>query len=221
MIEIITPGNRGLYGDALEAMFRLRHRIFVKDMGWTLPGAGDGVEQDAFDTEETVYFIEREANGAILACARLNPTTGPHMLTDLFADYCDLAPPPTGPEIHELSRVAVDREMVDPRRRREIRGRLDWAIAWHCRRNMIERLTAFPAEEAYTDRLRLWKTRPLGLPATFNDGRAYIPAVLTVDEGLPARIAEWHGFSADTPICMQRYDGALAEVFPVCVRTEA
>lgn len=216
VIEIICTSNRRFYANVLKAMFRMRYRIFVEEKGWALPGIKDGVERDAFDTEETVYFVERGANGAVLACARLNPTTGPHMLSNLFADYCDLSTPPTGPGVFELSRCAVGRETVSPSRRREIRGRLDWAIAWWCRRNNVERLTSFPTDEVYTGRLRLWQMRPLGLPATFDDGRSYIPAVSTVDGGLLARIAAWYELSDTAPACIERYGDALAEVFPSC-----
>lgn len=221
VIEIVSACNRRFYANALKDMFRMRFRIFVEEMGWALPAVEDGLERDAFDTEKTDYFIERGANGAVLACARLNPTTGPHMLSDLFADYCDLAAPPTGPGVYELSRFVIDGKNVSSWRRREMRGRLDWAIAWWCRSNHVERLTSFSTDEVYVGRLRLWKTRPLGLPAPFDDGRTYIPAVSTVDEGLLTRIADWYDLSDAAPACIQRHGGALAEVYPACAPANA
>jgi acyl-homoserine lactone synthase len=221
VIEIVTPCNRQFYEDALDAMFRMRHRVFVEDKGWTLSSAGDGLERDAFDTAETVYFIWRGPNGAVHACARLNPTTGPHLLSGPFAAYCDLAPPPAGPDVHELSRFAVDRAAVGHERRREVRGRLDWAIACWCRRSRVGHVISFPTTEAYVARLRLWRTRPLGLPAPFDDGRTYIPAVSTVDEGLLTRLSAWYDFSEAMPACIRLCGGGLAEVYPDAAAAEA
>ena len=92
MAEIITPANRHLYSDLLEEMFKMRYRVAVGELGWNIPGIKAGYDKDAFDTEETIYIIvPSDCRTKVLGCTRLNPTTGPHMLTEVFEHYCDFS----------------------------------------------------------------------------------------------------------------------------------
>jgi acyl-homoserine lactone synthase len=43
--------------DLWEAVHRLRHRIFVEEMGWQDLDRDDGLEIDQFDHEEAVHHI--------------------------------------------------------------------------------------------------------------------------------------------------------------------
>ncbi|MEM6625109.1 MAG: acyl-homoserine-lactone synthase [Pseudomonadota bacterium] len=111
MIEIVTPGNRRCYAPLIEDMYRMRYDVVVKKWGWRVPGATPGRDKDQFDTDETVYILHLdEGRRKVLGCCRLNPTTGPTMLSDLFEDACDLQAVPRDRTIWEASRFVVSRD---------------------------------------------------------------------------------------------------------------
>ncbi|KWA38934.1 acyl-homoserine-lactone synthase [Burkholderia multivorans] len=87
---------------------RYRHRVFVEQLGWTLPSADEGIDRDAFDHDDTVYVVARDGSGEMCGCARLLPTTRPYLLETLFADLIapDL-PLPRSAAVWELSRFAA------------------------------------------------------------------------------------------------------------------
>ena len=55
MIHIVTAENEYHYRDEMEQAYRLRHQIFVEEMGWTELAKPDGREIDQFDT--SMLFI--------------------------------------------------------------------------------------------------------------------------------------------------------------------
>ncbi|AJK48489.1 acyl-homoserine-lactone synthase [Burkholderia plantarii] len=97
-------------GDDLAELFRplaeYRHAVFVEKLGWPL-AVRDGLELDQFDGAGTRYLIGRDGNGAICGCARLLPTRGAYLLSDVFASLLDGAAPPHDDRVWELSRFAV------------------------------------------------------------------------------------------------------------------
>ncbi|PWR19044.1 acyl-homoserine-lactone synthase [Zavarzinia compransoris] len=108
MIDVIGPWNRMHHQAALDTMFRLRHQVFVEEMGWDLPMARDGMERDQFDGPRTVYLVCRDDAGTIQGSMRLIPTSEPHVLCDIFPELCD-GPVPRGPAIYESSRSCISR----------------------------------------------------------------------------------------------------------------
>ena len=49
MIHFVTPENEIHYRDEMERAYRLRHQVFVEEMGWTDLAKPDGREIDQFD----------------------------------------------------------------------------------------------------------------------------------------------------------------------------
>lgn len=91
------------YPDIKSEMYRLRKRVFVDQLKW-VDISGDE-EFDRYDRSDTVYCLAfRE--GRLVGHQRLLPTTKPYMLG---VDFCDLMwPVPSGDDIWEVSRYAVD-----------------------------------------------------------------------------------------------------------------
>lgn len=83
-----------------------RHKIFIERLGWRLP-VENGVERDQFDHEDTLYVMTRDPGGAICGCARLLPTVGPYLLSEVFPHLMAGAPMPRAREVWELSRFAA------------------------------------------------------------------------------------------------------------------
>lgn len=83
-----------------------RHEVFVELLRWDL-SAPEGIEQDQFDRQDTVYVIARDDEGRINGCARLLPTTGPYLLGEVFPELLNGLSPPSSSEVWELSRFAA------------------------------------------------------------------------------------------------------------------
>lgn len=101
MISII----KGSSAPELQEAFRLRHAIFVEEMGWSALRRPDGLETDRFDTEDAVHMLLYEGK-ELIGYQRLLPTTKPYLLPEIYPHLCD-GPMPSSPSIYEWTRFAV------------------------------------------------------------------------------------------------------------------
>lgn len=117
----IVAGNRktlphGLYAE----LGAYRHEVFVELLGWNLD-TPDGLEQDQFDRDDTIYVVARNEENRIAGCARLLPTTRPYLLSQVFPELMSGLPPPRRPDVWELSRfAAVDIKNMSCARRAQL-----------------------------------------------------------------------------------------------------
>ncbi len=179
MIEIIPPGSRRARATSLDDMHRLRYRVAVEQWGWKIPGVTAGYDKDQFDTDQTIYILAYAGAGErLVGAARLNPTTGPHMLSELFGDFCELQPAPRDPAVYEFSRYVIDHAALSKDEQFRIRGRLSAAINDFCLRTGVRALSWFSYRSMYQRAVQMWETAPLGLPRHFpDDDQTYIAAV--------------------------------------------
>lgn len=113
MIITIDGLNRDRYGQVLEDMFQLRGRVFRDRLGWEVTIDDQGREIDAFDSLDPVYLVRMNDKGNVVGCLRLLQTTGPHMLSDVFHEILDGAPPLRDPLLWESTRFCVDTERLE------------------------------------------------------------------------------------------------------------
>lgn len=104
--QVGTRGSLQLHLEAELAVYR--HRVFVERLGWELPGDADGMERDQFDDEDTVYAILRDADGTVCGCARLLPTTGAYLLSEVFPHLMGGQEMPCADDVWELSRYTTE-----------------------------------------------------------------------------------------------------------------
>jgi N-acyl-L-homoserine lactone synthetase len=183
MFRIITPDLRDQHRAELQAMHEMRYRVVVCEWGWDIPGVLVGYEADQFDTDQTVYVIVQNDDGEVVASARMNPTIEPHMLSELFADCCDLQPWPVAPDVWECSRFVTERsKFKDPLEDFRVRSRLGLGMTVHCIDHGITRLSWLTHQKFYNLVLKVWKTEPLGLPRRDEGDWAWIPAVSWIDQ---------------------------------------
>lgn len=109
MAILITPQNRYIYRDALESVFRLRHRVFNEWLGWGLPH-DNGMECDQFDSDHALHFAVLDNDRKAVGTWRIMPTTTPYLTQRVFPESFGDKEPPNDPAIWELSRFALDRE---------------------------------------------------------------------------------------------------------------
>jgi acyl-homoserine lactone synthase len=87
-VHVVTSDNAYLYGAELDGFFRARHKIYVEEKKW-MPASADGWERDQFDTKAATYMIGVD-NGRVIAGSRFLPTSGPHLLGEIFPHLCTL-----------------------------------------------------------------------------------------------------------------------------------
>lgn len=106
MIFLVNAENRAQFAADLRDMHWQRKIVFVDRAGWTVPVHGD-YEVDRYGREETIYLLAKaQPESQVLASARLLPTTGPHLMSDLFAVACRDTPP-RGPTVWEVPRFGT------------------------------------------------------------------------------------------------------------------
>jgi acyl homoserine lactone synthase len=117
MIDAFSVETAHLLGDALPALHRLRHKIFVERHGYQVP-TYRGMEWDTFDTPAAVYLLWRDDLKQVRAIARLIPTTVPYMIKELWPELIYGREFPCRPDVWEVTRLGVDRALAPALRRR-------------------------------------------------------------------------------------------------------
>lgn len=88
MITIVTKDNIHEFKDEMEQAYRLRHAVFVDEMGWEDLRKPDGREIDQFDDEHAVHMLYIE-NGTVLGYQRMLPSLQPHILSEVLPHLCE------------------------------------------------------------------------------------------------------------------------------------
>jgi acyl-homoserine lactone synthase len=164
MIHIVTPENKSQYADAMEQAYRLRHKVFVDEMGWSALRKDDGREVDQFDDDHALHMLYLR-DGEVLGYQRMLPTTRPHLLSEVMPQLCE-DERPAGPHIWEWTRYCVQpahRERgraLSPVANALLSGIVEWGLSSGVSTILIEMNPLWL--------LRLvqlhFRTTPLGLP---------------------------------------------------------
>ncbi len=88
MISIVTAANIRSFASEMEQAYRLRHQVFVTEMGWKDIERPDGREIDQFDDQHAVHMLATD-RGEVLGYQRMLPTTRPYLLTEVLPQLCD------------------------------------------------------------------------------------------------------------------------------------
>ncbi len=107
MIQLITPEFCNALSEDVQAMQRLRYRVFKERLGWDV-STENGMEVDTFDAHKPHYLLLRGEHGSVGGCVRMLPTAGPNMLRDVFPCLLDGSDAPSQSDIWESSRFAMD-----------------------------------------------------------------------------------------------------------------
>lgn len=187
------PSEHGRAAPVLAAMFEARKQVFVDLLGWDLPVLAGRFEIDQYDDRQARYLIIADHDHRHLGSARLLPTTGPHILGDLFPGLCEV-PVPRGAAIHEITRFCLGRGL-GATRRREVRNALVLALVRHALDTGIATYTGV-AEMSWLQQILAfgWRCRPLGLPRRI-DGRLLGALRIDITPDTPALLAR-SGISA-------------------------
>lgn len=219
MIEVVTSRNALLYKDALEDMFHLRHRIFVERMGWEDLRKEDRLEKDQFDTDDAIYLLLTEDDGSVIGTHRMLPTTGPHLMSDIFPQSCSVKGVQRGEKIIELTRTCVDEEKLDRKATEVARKRIMVGLFEFCLRAGYEKFTLLtPTDLLFRYLLIGLDIKPLGMPMDM-DGNKQVAVIVTVNQqalvamrmalGVPEPQVTYLGAPAGDPLVLTPIDAPL------------
>jgi acyl-homoserine lactone synthase len=103
MIVILKGTQRSQQAGYFERMFRLRHQIFIKELGWPLPSS-NGQEIDQYDVDDAVYFLDVTDDGILQASVRLVPSEQCSLVADYFPHLIETGDAARDPRVYECTR---------------------------------------------------------------------------------------------------------------------
>ncbi len=164
MVHVITAKNAHLYTAELDACFRLRHDIFVKERKWTTLHRPDNRERDQFDTSDAIHFAVIR-DGDVVGYARMLPTLRPHLLSEVYPQLVDGGDIPRGPDIYEWTRHCVARRCRGRSPLNQVESQLILGIFEYCVTNGIGWVSGQGSPAWISRMLALGlDLSPLGLP---------------------------------------------------------
>ncbi|ABA03893.1 Autoinducer synthesis protein [Nitrobacter winogradskyi Nb-255] len=164
MIHIVTAENIGSYQYEMEQAYRLRHNVFVDEMGWDDLRKPDGREIDQFDDGRALHMLYIEED-RVLGYQRMLPSMRPHLLTEVLPHLCE-GDFPVGPHIWEWTRYCVTRQHRDRGRILSPVGNLllsaivEWGLASGVQKIIIEMNPLWLLRLVQLN----FRVTPLGLP---------------------------------------------------------
>jgi acyl-homoserine lactone synthase len=171
MIVTLRGTDRKDRPDIFEKLFRLRHDIFVKGRGWSLP-CGNGRETDQYDVDEAVYFIDLNGDGAIEGSVRATPTEKYSLLADYFPYLIENGMPARAPDVYECTRYIVMPAQKSRENNRTAKARLLIALfQWAISRKLSYLQTVIDAGTLSSFVEMSPRTIPLGLAHPYGGGR--------------------------------------------------
>jgi acyl-homoserine lactone synthase len=192
MIHIVTPENQHQFRDAMEQAYRLRHRVFVEEMGWEELRQADGREIDQFDDAHAVHMLYLQ-DSKLLGYQRMLPSLRPHLLSEVLPDLCEVERP-VGAHIWEWTRYCVEpahRERgraLSPVANALLSGIVEWGMESGVSTIIIEMnpLWLLRPVQLY------FRTTPLGLPKRLGS-QDVLAVTASFDHRTLARLQEMRG----------------------------
>lgn len=178
MVLVVHGQNREAYARELDSMHRDRKTVFIDMHHWNLVATGER-EYDQFDTGDAVYLIEADPiSGQHVCSLRLLPTTGPHLLSDVFPQLCD-AGVPRGEDVWEVTRICFAPSMRGRERRQMLKhitlAAAEFGLLYGIRRYSVMAYLSFLPEVLSLG----WDSDPLGVPKQIDEREPV--AAFTVD----------------------------------------
>lgn len=171
MIFVLRGDEREKNSKLFDQLFKLRHEVFVKGRGWSLP-CGNGRETDQYDVAESVYFMDINADGVIEGSVRASPTMKHSLLADYFPHLIENDLPPRAHDVYECTRYIIMPSHKSRDTLRAAKARLLIALfQWAMREKLSYLQTVIDAGTLGSFVEMSPKTIPLGLAHPYGGGR--------------------------------------------------
>jgi acyl-homoserine lactone synthase len=171
MIITLRGSDRREHSHYFNQLFRLRHEIFIKRRGWSLPSV-NGHEIDQYDNDDAVYFLEVDEHDLIRGTIRVTPSVKSSLLADYFPHLVETGGPLRSPDIHECTRYIAMSSLKTRHENRAAKSRIIGAmLEWSLERKLTFLQTVIETS-TLTSYLELTsQTIPLGLSHPYGGGR--------------------------------------------------
>jgi N-acyl-L-homoserine lactone synthetase len=169
------------------AMLRDRKSVLMDRLGWDLRSPDGLHELDQFDADDTLYLIVHQpGTGRHLGSVRLLPSTGPHLLGDVFPHLC-FDGVPRGDDVMEITRL-VTAPGLSRAEALQVRRQLSIALFEHALSVGVTRYTMVTHMPWLPSLLSIgWDAEPLGMP--HGEGKDAVAALqIFVNEETLARL---------------------------------
>lgn len=213
MIVRLSGADEPRCPDLFMQMYRQRHDVYVKRRKWFWLNAAGGIEKDQFDTADATYLLVLDKSENVLAGLRLLPTSGPHLLADVFPHLARDCPIPRARNVLELTRFYVAHSVRGASAQRLV-GILAAGLFEHCLEAGVERLTSV-VDTFLLPRMKElgWPVRALGAPCRYAEGTA-VAVEIAVSEKVLGVIRQRRGI--DRPVLRKiPADGAHVRTWPL------
>lgn len=170
MLHLLSRRALGTHPELLHSMFRDRKTVFVDLLKWDLPCQRDE-ERDAFDDGGARYLIVSDETGKVhRGSVRLLPSTGPHLLGNVFPNLC-AGPVPRSPQTYEITRLC-QHPSIRGDEGKVVRNSLTCALVEYALWNGITTYTGITPVDFFARLLSAgWRCEPLGLPTADGSGQ--------------------------------------------------
>ena len=173
MITLVQGSRPTTHNHLVDAMFKARAVVFRDRLGWAVD-VRNGRERDRYDDLDPLYLVSVGPTGVARASIRLMPTTGPTLLSDVFADTFDEPVDLKSATLWEATRFCIHPE-ADPRAEQSIAAEILMGI---CEVGLMSGLTGIIG--VYDPRLiriygRIgWQPEPLARSTRYGTGPIYV-----------------------------------------------
>jgi N-acyl-L-homoserine lactone synthetase len=173
----------------VSAMLRDRKTVFIDRLGWDLESPDGLHELDQFDGEDTLYLVVHQPDTMRhLGSVRLLPSTGPHLLGDIYPQLCADGVP-RGADVWEITRLVTAPDL-NRTQALQVRRQLSIALYEHALATGITRYTMITHMPWLASLLSIgWDAEPLGFP--HGEGETAVAALqINIDSATHQRLAQ-------------------------------
>lgn len=158
-----------------DAMFHLRHRVFVQQRRWTLPSRPGNFDIDQYDGPDAVYFTDVNEDGKIEAHVRLTPTLTHSLMADYFPHLMERDAPIRGERIYEATRYIVLPARKSRTSNRAAKARLLGAMLEWALKNELQFIQTVIDTATFASFVEMTaETIPLGLSHEYGGGPSVV-----------------------------------------------
>jgi acyl-homoserine lactone synthase len=171
MVIVLEGRERRRHKEYFDQLFRLRHRIFVKGRGWSLPSVND-CEIDQYDVADAVYLLDLNDEDVIQGSVRMTPSERCSLLADYFPHLVENGESPRSPRVYECTRYIVLPAQKSREANRAAKARLlGAAVEWSLNHGLTYLQTVIDSVTLSSFVEMTPQTIPLGLSHPYGGGR--------------------------------------------------
>jgi acyl-homoserine lactone synthase len=171
MVIVLEGSERRRYRKYFDQLFRLRHQIFVKGRGWSLPSVND-CEIDQYDVDDAIYLLDLNDEDAIQGSVRMTPSERCSLLADYFPHLVENGEAPRSPLVYECTRYIVLPAQKSREANRAAKARLlGAAVEWSLNHRLAYLQTVIDSVTLSSFVEMTPQTIPLGLSHPYGGGR--------------------------------------------------